>query len=144
MDGGLDLAIREQLGFEVERKIQEVILDKYHGELPVGCGDRRNGRLPVEVYDLRSYHESSGTDSVHDQRLSCVSRILVAVENLNKSMGKREIDSLVCSGLGTGVGGVSVGKCARQMRAAYQTVKTPARISSFRGIHEFHKTLHEL
>src|SRR3954464_4406784 len=39
MDGGLDLAIREQLGFPVERRIQEVIVEKHHGELPVGCAE---------------------------------------------------------------------------------------------------------
>src|SRR3954462_15394502 len=39
MDGGLDLAIREELGFSVERKIQEVILERHHGELPVGCAE---------------------------------------------------------------------------------------------------------
>ena len=45
--------------------------------------------------------------------------VLVAVENFNKRTGKREIDSLVCSGLGTGVGAMSNTKCARQMRAAF-------------------------
>src|SRR5215470_5132076 len=39
MDGGLDLAIRDQLGFLVESKVQELIDAKYHGELPVGCAE---------------------------------------------------------------------------------------------------------
>src|SRR5260221_8759755 len=39
MDGGLDLAIRDQLGFSVQSKIQEVIMEKHHGELPVGCAE---------------------------------------------------------------------------------------------------------
>jgi O-acetyl-ADP-ribose deacetylase (regulator of RNase III) len=67
--------------------------------------------------------------------------ILVAVENFNKGLGKREIDSVVCCGLGTGVGKVSANKCAMQMRAAYQVMKTPSGIPSFQGIHEFHKSL---
>jgi O-acetyl-ADP-ribose deacetylase (regulator of RNase III) len=43
MDGGLDLAIRSELGFAIEQKVQEVIVQKYHGELPVGC------RIPSQV-----------------------------------------------------------------------------------------------
>jgi hypothetical protein len=39
MDGGLDLAIRDQLGFVVEQRIQQVIVEKYHGEMPVGCAE---------------------------------------------------------------------------------------------------------
>src|ERR1700682_38693 len=37
MDGGLDLAIRDQLGFGVQTALQELIVAKHHGELPVGC-----------------------------------------------------------------------------------------------------------
>src|SRR5207248_10993213 len=36
MDGGLDLAIRDQLGFAVQTKVQEVIVERHHGELPIG------------------------------------------------------------------------------------------------------------
>jgi O-acetyl-ADP-ribose deacetylase (regulator of RNase III) len=39
MDGGLDLAIRNELGLKIEQRIQEVIVEKYHGELPVGCAE---------------------------------------------------------------------------------------------------------
>ena len=39
MDGGLDLAIRNELGFQVETDIQEVILKKYHGEMPIGSAE---------------------------------------------------------------------------------------------------------
>src|SRR5689334_8943337 len=31
MDGGLDLAIHDQLGFSVQTRIQEVIVEKHHG-----------------------------------------------------------------------------------------------------------------
>src|SRR5262245_3335886 len=36
MDGGLDRAIRDCLGFGVERRAQERIVERHHGELPVG------------------------------------------------------------------------------------------------------------
>src|SRR4051794_12744556 len=47
MDGGLDLAIRDQLGFTVQDRIQEIIVDRYHGEMPVGCAEI------VETNDVR-------------------------------------------------------------------------------------------
>ena len=40
MDGGLDLAIRDRLGFLAESRVQDVIVERYHGELPVGCTGR--------------------------------------------------------------------------------------------------------
>jgi hypothetical protein len=39
MDGGLDLAIRDQLGLEVERRVRTVIEQKHHGEMPIGCAE---------------------------------------------------------------------------------------------------------
>jgi O-acetyl-ADP-ribose deacetylase (regulator of RNase III) len=70
--------------------------------------------------------------------------VLVTVQNYNKNLGRREIDSLVCCSLGTGIGQIGANKCAMQMRAAYQVMTRPARIMSHRGLHEFHKTLLEI
>src|SRR5262249_29856597 len=39
MDGGIDLAIRDQVGLEVERRVQQAIVEKHHGEMPVGCAE---------------------------------------------------------------------------------------------------------
>jgi O-acetyl-ADP-ribose deacetylase (regulator of RNase III) len=142
MDGGLDLAIRDQLGFSVESRIQQAILEKHHGELPVGCAEI------VATNDPRwRYLVAAPTMRVPEPIPFTINAylafraILVAVENFNKGLGKREIDSLVCCGLGTGIGKVSANKCAMQMRMAYQVMKTPSRIPSFHGIHEFHKAL---
>lgn len=67
--------------------------------------------------------------------------ILVAVENWNRTAGRRDIDTLVCCGLGTGIGKVSPIKCAMQMRAAYQRLSEPSRIPSFQAIHDSHRAL---
>jgi O-acetyl-ADP-ribose deacetylase (regulator of RNase III) len=145
MDGGLDLAIRDELGFAVERAVQAVIAERHHGELPVGCAEIVETNHPRWKYLI-----AAPTMRVPEPIPFTINAylafraILVVVENLNKKLARREIDSLVWSGLGTGVGGVSAVKCARQMRAAYQTMKAPAGIRSFHGIHEFHKALHLL
>jgi O-acetyl-ADP-ribose deacetylase (regulator of RNase III) len=142
MDGGLDLAIRDQLGFSVESKVQEVIDARHHGELPVGCAEI------VETGNPRwRYLIAAPTMRVPEPIPFTINpylafrAILLAVETYNKALGREEIDSVVCCGLGTGIGQVSASRCAMHMRAAYQVMKAPARILSFQGIHEFHKAL---
>lgn len=142
MDGGLDLAIRDELGFVVESRIQQVILEKHHGELPVGCAeivatDHPRWRYMVAAPTMRVPEPIPFTINAY----LAFRAILLAVENFNKRHGKREIDSLVCCGLGTGIGKVSANKCALQMRMAYHVMKTPSRIPSFHGIHESHQAL---
>jgi O-acetyl-ADP-ribose deacetylase (regulator of RNase III) len=39
MDGGLDAAIRAVLGGQVESRVQAAILERHHGELPVGLAE---------------------------------------------------------------------------------------------------------
>jgi len=67
--------------------------------------------------------------------------ILIAINSFNESQPNRPIKSLVCSGLGTGIGSMKPVKCAAQMRAAYKLIKEPARISSFAEIHKSHLSL---
>ncbi len=142
MDGGLDLAIRNELGFQVEADTQEVILNKYHGEMPIGAAEVINinhekwsylivaptMRIPENVaFTLNAYNAFRA--------------ILIAVNNFNESQPKNPIKSLVCSGLGTGIGGMDSTKCAGLMRAAYKLITEPARIASFAEIHKSHQTL---
>ena len=37
MDGGLDLAIRDQLGLGVQTTLQRAIVERHHGELPIAA-----------------------------------------------------------------------------------------------------------
>lgn len=142
MDGGLDLAIRDQLGFSVQTRIQEAIVEKYHGELPVGCAEivpTDDPRWPYMVAAPTMRIPEPISFTIHPYL--AFRAILTAVENFNKASAKRRIDSLVCCGLGTGIGKVSANKCALQMRMAYQVMKTPSRIPSFQGIPDFHRAL---
>ena len=142
MDGGLDLAIRNELGFQIEIDIQEVILNKYHGEMPIGSAEIINTyhnkwsfiiaaptmRIPENIgFTLNAY--------------IAFRTILIAINSFNESKPHRPIKSLVCSGLGTGIGSMEPIKCAVQMRVAYKLIKEPARISSFAEIHKLHQSL---
>ena len=142
MDGGLDLAIRNELGFQVETDIQEVILNKYHGEMPIGAAE-----IIYTNHNRWSYMIAAPTMRIPENvaftlnAYNAFRAILIAVNTFNESKPKKPIKSLVCSGLGTGIGSMEPVKCAGQMRAAYKLIKEPARISSFSEIHQSHKTL---
>lgn len=145
MDGGLDLAIRNQLGDIVQSKIQRVIIEKYHGEMPIGCAEI----VEIECREW-SYIICAPTMRVPESVAFSINAyiafraVLVAIENFNKKAGNRKIDSLVCSGLCTGVGGMTASKCAGQMHLAYKSVMLPAVIGRFESIHAFHNSLREL
>ena len=142
MDGGLDLAIRDTLGYEVQGKVQQVIIDKYHGELPIGVAEiieTRHAHWPylIAAPTMRIPESVAFTFNAY----LAFRAILIAIKNLNRAAGQRRIDSVVCSGLGTGVGGMSSEKCARQMRLAYKSLLMPAVIGRFESIHQFHAEL---
>ena len=142
MDGGIDLAIRNELGFQVETHIQEVILKKYHGEMPIGAAEIINTK-----HDKWGYMIAAPTMRIPENVAFTLNAyiafraILIAINSFNESKPNRTIKTLVCSGLGSGIGSMEPTKCAAQMRAAYKLIKEPARISSFAEIHNSHKTL---
>ena len=142
MDGGLDLAIRNELGYQVETDIQEVILNKYHGEMPIGSAEIINTN-----HDKWSYIIAAPTMRIPENIAYTLNAyiafraILIAINSFNESEPKRVIKSLICSGLGTGIGSMEPTKCAAQMRAAYKLIKEPARISSYEEIHRSHQKL---
>jgi len=142
MDGGLDLAIRNELGFQVETDIQKVILNKYYGEMSIGAAEVININ-----HDKWSYMITAPTMRIPENvaftlnAYNAFRAILIAINSFNESQPKRPIKSLVCSGLGTGIGSMEPIKCAAQMRAAYKLIKEPARIASFAEIHKSHQIL---
>jgi O-acetyl-ADP-ribose deacetylase (regulator of RNase III) len=114
----------------------------YHGELPVGCAEI------VETGESRwKYLIAAPTMRVPEPVSSTINAYLafraalVAAENFNKGQGRRAIDSLVCCGLATGVGGMSASRCASQMRIAYREMICPPCIGRFESIHGLHKAL---
>ena len=142
MDGGLDLAIRNELGFQIETDIQEVILNKYHGEMPIGSAEIINTN-----HNKWSYMIAAPTMRIPENVAFTLNAyiafraIMIAINSFNESKPKRAIKSLICSGLGTGIGSMESVKCASQMRAAYKLINEPARISSFEEIHNSHQIL---
>lgn len=141
MDGGLDAAIRAEVGGHVQSAVQRRIIEEHHGELPVGSAEviatdhprwpflivAPTMRVPESVaHTLNAYLAFRAT--------------LLAVVRHNRDTD-RPIRSLVVPGLGTGIGGMDARRCAAQMRVAFDQVSKPARIPSFSLIHEVHHKL---
>lgn len=141
MDGGLDLAIRDALGFDVLRAVQTVIEERHHGELPIGSAEvvaTGHSRWPFLVVapTMRVPEHIGHTLNPY----TAFRAALLAVRRHNES-GGAVIRSMVCPGMGTGIGGVDPRRCAVHMRMAYKQVTDPARIPSFAGIHALHRAL---
>lgn len=141
MDGGLDLAIRDALGFEVQRRVQKLIVERHHGEMPIGAAEivpTDDERWPflIAAPTMRVPESVANTlNAYHAFRA-----ILLAVKRWNET-AERPIKSVVCPGLGTGIGHVDERRCAVQMRVAWKQVTGPARIPSFAQIHAVHEAL---
>lgn len=142
MDGGLDLAIRDRLGFSVEKRLRRQILDRFHGELPVGSA------LVVETdADDWPYMVSAPTMRIPEpvphtlNAFLAFRAALVAIWNHNKDPEARPIRGLVCPGLATGIGHMSGRRCAGQMRAAWREVDGRPRQGSYAMIHKVHRAL---
>lgn len=143
MDGGLDLAIRDRLGLEVQREVQRVLVERHHGELPVGQAEvvatkHRTWPFLVVAPTMRVPENVARTTNAY----LAFRAALLAVRRFNEQRAEARISSLVCPGLGTGIGAMDASTCARQMRLAWTHVTGPARIPSFAHIHQVHRALH--
>jgi O-acetyl-ADP-ribose deacetylase (regulator of RNase III) len=141
MDGGLDLAIRNVLGPKIERRVQTMLAEKHHAELPVGGAEiveTGDDRWPALVYapTMRVPDDVSRTTNAY----VAFRAILLAVRRHNAT-NKRPIRSLLCPGLCTGVGAMPARRAAAQMRIAYCQLREPPVIPAFDKIHETHRTM---
>ena len=137
MDGGLDLAIRDALGFGVQRRVQRAIIERHHGELPIGAAEiveTGHERWPLLIVAPTMRVPESVA-----QTLNAYLAFRAALLACRRHAAP--IDSLVCCGLGTGIGGMEPHRCAVQMRMALRHVEGPARIPSFEQIHAVHAAL---
>ena len=105
--------------------------------MPVGNEERINtnkdkGRCMMAAPTMRRPDNIAFTRNAEN----AFRAILIARNNFNGSKPRRTIKTLVCSGLGTGIGSMEPVKCAVKMRVASKLINETARISSVREIHK--------
>ena len=138
MDGGLDLAIRDRLGESVERELQNQISQQYHGELPIGhCLTIETGSSQwphlAAIPTMRVPSIIQGTLNVY-YAFRALLLCSIGTENA-------KFNSVLCPGLGTGVGGVSPENCAGQMAFAYKQFVSGGYIPTAREVLKNHSEL---
>jgi O-acetyl-ADP-ribose deacetylase (regulator of RNase III) len=125
MDGGIDATYTERFGEELSIKLREIVNDFYDGELLVGQA------VIVKTNDEDfPYLISAPTMRVPGIVKNTVNAYLafrgalIAVRNWNESPKNenRQINSILCPGLGTAIGQIPPFACARQMFEAYQII----------------------
>jgi len=142
MDGGLDAAIRGELGAHVESAAQAAILERHHGELPVGAAEivpTGHARWPFLVIAPTMRVPENVANTVNAYLAFRATLLAIARHNQNSPM--QPIRSVLVPGLGTGIGAMDPRRCAAQMRVAFDHVRKPPRIPSFALIHETHQKL---
>jgi len=125
MDGGMDAAITRFFGDALQQWVQQRILDEYRGEQPVGTS------LIVETGHLKHpYLAHTPTMRIPmpiartDHAYLAMWAMMLAVHGHNRQ-AERPIQSIACSGLGTGVGRMPFPEAARQMALAYRNYLSP-------------------
>lgn len=117
MDGGIDLLISEFYGWKIQEKLQQIIKDKYNGELLVGQAEL------VETNE----HDCKWILCAPTMRVPLVItntvNVYLAAKGIFKILKEHpEIQTIAIPGLGTGVGRLQPHLCAKQMRRAYKEV----------------------
>lgn len=117
MDGGIDLHIINYFGNKLMEDVQKHIIDNYAGEQPVGTSfvietGNANHKYLAHTPTMRVPRIIYDTENVY----YAMKAMLLEVKKHNN------IQSVLCSGLGTGAGGVPLETAVRQMHLAYTHV----------------------
>ncbi len=133
MDGGLDLEISERLGWHVQARLQERIRERHHGELLVGAAElvaTDDARVPWVISAPTMRVPMSLGVTINPYLAMRAVLLLVEHGRLDDGRPVRDaVRTVACPGLGSGVGRVPSGICARQMRAAVGDVLLGERVA---------------
>ncbi|MDQ2770087.1 MAG: macro domain-containing protein [Bacteroidota bacterium] len=130
MDGGVDLAISNFFGPDLQTRVQIHILERYNGEQPVGTSfitETNHPKHPFVAHTptMRVPMSINGTDNVY----LAMKAMLQAVKEFNTS--EKRIKRVLCPGLGTATGCVPDEIAAQQMALAYAYYKSPPQTISW-------------
>jgi O-acetyl-ADP-ribose deacetylase (regulator of RNase III) len=128
MDGGMDAAITQFFGLGLERSVKAQILEDYLGEQPVGTSLIVKTEHPKHPFlahtpTMRVPMSIKGTDVPYVAMWA----MLLAIRQHNKT-SPQKISSVVCPGLGTGIGQIPYAEAARQMAIAYDHFLYPPKV----------------
>jgi O-acetyl-ADP-ribose deacetylase (regulator of RNase III) len=125
MGGGLAEQINKLTEGELETRARKLILEKYAGELPVGCAEIMSSGLEHPVFLVlapTSRVPSRQSGPSINPYLSTRAALRTVARFIRESRTRKEpvqIDKIALVGMGTGQGGCAPGIAAFQMYEAY-------------------------
>lgn len=142
LSGGVDLAIKNFFGKQIEDNLQKCIFNDFSGELTVGQSlimpTLHNGiKLLAYSPTMRIPKSIFNTDIPYTTTLSTL--------NVIKKKQKDEniiIDTVIFPGLGTGTGKVPYEKAAKQMLLAISNFNSPKNIKTMRSAYELNNNIY--
>lgn len=129
MDGGIDARYAQHFGRHVQEKLRRLILERHHGELLVGSAEiveTDHARFPYLIAaPTMRVPMVLGQETINPYLATRAVLLLVnrGTFGHGKEAGtkiKDRVQTVALPGMGTGVGRVSFGVCARQVRAAIE------------------------
>jgi O-acetyl-ADP-ribose deacetylase (regulator of RNase III) len=140
MDGGLDLIIKQHLGAQIEKRVQQEIKQRYGGFLPVGhavCVETGKAMPPHLVSTPTMVASSEDVSDTLNVALACAAAFqMVHMQNARQP---GSIRSVALPGLGANTGRVPVEICADLMWTAYDLFRR----QEFTDFGEMRKALEE-
>lgn len=130
MDGGVDALYTARFGWNLQKRLQQLIQTRHHGELVVGTAEiveTDNNVIPYLIAAPTMRVPMILSDTVNPFLAARAALLLVKHGRFADGLLQgEEISSAVTSiafpGLGTGIGRVDFETCARQVRAAIVSV----------------------
>lgn len=121
MDGGMDLAITNYFGDQLQKRVQRYIINEFYGEQPVGTSfviETKHNKIKYLAHTptMRVPSIIKGTDNVY----RATKATLIAVEKF-----KEEINSVALPAFGAGAGQVHPVEMAYQMSLAFKHFENP-------------------
>ena len=123
MDGGIDLVYSERFGMGLEASLRRMLAEQHGGELPVGSAVLvQTGASDIPwMVSAPTMRVPGPVPNTLNAFLAFRAALRVVVSHNENASGAR-IGSVLCPGLASAIGGMPPGRCARQMRVAYDAV----------------------
>jgi O-acetyl-ADP-ribose deacetylase (regulator of RNase III) len=130
MDGGIDHLYSRHFGWHVQRRLQEAIRTRHHGELVVGVAEivpTDDARIPFVIAAPTMRVPMILRDTVNPYLAARAALLLIKLQRfVDGPFAGETVSSVVRTvafpGLGTGVGKLGPNICARQVRAALEDI----------------------
>lgn len=125
MSAGIDAAVVNAFGPQIESTIQLRIMNEYLGEQPIGSAfitKTGDARVPLLCHapTMRIPGSITGTDHAY----LATRAALLAVYHWNRTE-QQKIESVAMPAMGSGFGGLTADESARQMAVAYRLFLDP-------------------